>query len=606
MPASRLAVATPVKDSILTAIPGTNELLFSARILGSQSTVGVRRSLLRSLLWLLALLACSASSSATDVALKGWVIVADSQLADTQPTIDDPRWRPFDPSRLTRPFATVTQSEPRSAWLMLKPASGYWPDLSLIVRIEHSGLQTISFPVANGEFREASLLQPSATRELAHGALGFSVHGRAGNDQPLLLRIDGTNVIASPIRFRVLDSGTHRHVDASWLTLAASSLTVMLAMGLMALVFALYLRDVTFLHYAGYVVSYALILCLQSGFVAAPLGLSFDTESAALTGRILTATSVVFAVLFLDRFAGLRRHAPRWRFALMGLALSIVMVSALSMIPVSPIASLGRSLTNPLLILGGPLLLAGAIAAAVRGSTYAWVFLVGWLPLLVVTVLGSIQLYGPFADWTWLHDAALVAGAYEALVLSLGLARRSLDLRRERDAVRRLADLDPLTGLLNRRAWVQQVEPLATSTPQRSLCLLFIDADHFKTINDRHGHDTGDQVLLRLAGHLRAELGSRDLLARYGGEELVAALPNCGLERAKRIAERIRRHVEGIDFWPATDEPHEPLHLSVSIGIACLGEGETLESLIHRADQAMYFAKSEGRNRVALLPASAN
>src|SRR5690606_24833735 len=144
-----------------------------------------------------------------------------------------------------------------------------------------------------------------------------------------------------------------------------------------------------------------------------------------------------------------------------------------------------------LLILGGPLLLGTALAAAWRGSRYAAIFLLGWLPLLGITVLGSLQLYGIAGAWTWSSDAALVAGAFEAIVLSLGLAERAASVRWQRDQAQALADLDPLTEVLNRRAWHQQVQALIAAD-RAGLSVLFLDIDRFKQINDRVGHDGGD------------------------------------------------------------------------------------------------------------------
>ena len=135
-----------------------------------------------------------------------------------------------------------------------------------------------------------------------------------------------------------------------------------------------------------------------------------------------------------------------------------------------------------------------AIAAAWHGSRYAYFFLAGWTPLLIVTVIGSLQLYGIAAGWTWSDEAALGAGAFEALVLSLGLADRSLALRRDRDHARRLADIDSLTGLYNRRGWTDRVLALDEELRRdgASYSVLFLDLDRFKELNDRLGHEAGD------------------------------------------------------------------------------------------------------------------
>ncbi len=549
---------------------------------------------------LLVLLLCQISL-ARAVELEGvWRPAASGeQLADV--AIVDPRWQPFAPGILNRFVPEGVPASERRSWLILRPAAGQsWPEGSPTLRVQGAVLQWLSVQLPGEAPRRARLLNPEDTGEVAHGVTVWPLQAIAGTREPLLIGLDSRNVLPATLRFEVVDISEHRERDARWLAFASAMLAVMLSMGLMALVFALYLRDATFLHYAGYNVSYAGILALQTGFAAAPLGVVFANEGGPISGRLLTAASICFAVLFVDRFADLRRHAPGMRWLLAALGAGVILASMLSMVPLPSLADIGRSLTNPLLILGGPAVIAAAIVAALRGSGYAVIFLIGWLPLLAVTAMGSLQLFGLLSSWHWLASAGLAAGAFEALVLSLGLARRSLDLRRERDAVRALADIDPLTGLLNRRAWARRVDLLRQSG-RDPICLLFIDVDHFKTLNDRFGHEAGDSALNRLAGQLKAELRNEDVLARHGGEELLAALPDCSPERAAMIAERIRTQIALLDFSPHNDQPHEPLHLTVSIGIAVLRDDEPLDRLVDRADQAMYRAKAAGRNRVEMI-----
>jgi diguanylate cyclase (GGDEF)-like protein len=340
-----------------------------------------------------------------------------------------------------------------------------------------------------------------------------------------------------------------------------------------------------------------LILGLQTGYLFEPLGWQWLAGPLRSVGRIATAASVLFAILFADRFANLRRYLPRGRRLLLGYAALVVAVGVAGVLP--GLGALARMLINPLLVLGGPLLLAASTLAAWRGSRYARFFLLGWTPLLVVTVLGSLQPYGVLPGWAWVGDAALVAGAFEALVLSLGLADRSLALRRDRDLARRLADLDPLTGLYNRRAWSERLLALEAQMRRqgRPLSLLFLDLDRFKQLNDRLGHDAGDAALRAMAGIMRSELREQDEVGRYGGEEFVVALPEADSAHALQAAERIRRHLHHrarLEVGGATP--------TASIGVATLQPGEGLASLISRADAAMYAAKAAGRNRVVLHP----
>ena len=126
---------------------------------------------------------------------------------------------------------------------------------------------------------------------------------------------------------------------------------------------------------------------------------------------------------------------------------------------------------------------------------------------------------------------------------------------------------------------------------------LMIDIDHFKKINDTHGHDVGDEVLREFAARLATNVRAVDLPCRYGGEEFVVIMPDTTLEDAQRIAERIRLHVSGTPFRVANGT--ELLTVTISIGVACtLGQDDTPDGLLKRADEAVYDAKAAGRNQV--------
>lgn len=125
-----------------------------------------------------------------------------------------------------------------------------------------------------------------------------------------------------------------------------------------------------------------------------------------------------------------------------------------------------------------------------------------------------------------------------------------------------------------------------------------LDLDHFKRINDRHGHAEGDRVLVRFAARLRDELRGVDLAARYGGEEFLAILPGADAAQAVRAAERIRARTASGD----EDDPLAPPAVTVSIGIATWRPDDTPEGLVARADAALYRAKDGGRDRCVADP----
>jgi diguanylate cyclase (GGDEF)-like protein len=177
-------------------------------------------------------------------------------------------------------------------------------------------------------------------------------------------------------------------------------------------------------------------------------------------------------------------------------------------------------------------------------------------------------------------------------VLLVALSKERLELEQRTNAL-----TDPLTGALNRRAFVARGERLLQrhAYERKPLSLLFFDLDHFKAFNDRFGHSGGDDVLMRFVSVVNGNIRPTDFLFRIGGEEFCCILPNAGAEVAHSVAERIRRQFEN----SAVQVAGTPLTSTVSVGIACTSEfGYDLDALMRRADMAVYAAKREGRNRV--------
>lgn len=150
------------------------------------------------------------------------------------------------------------------------------------------------------------------------------------------------------------------------------------------------------------------------------------------------------------------------------------------------------------------------------------------------------------------------------------------------------ADTDPLTGAINRRLWQRHAETLVNKAhaSHQPLSILFIDIDHFKELNDQYGHHVGDQALGTLVDFLHDQLRDSDLLGRYGGDEFVVALPGCNADSAKRMGERLRRGIERL--YRRSSEATGSL--TISLGCAELRSDENAQSLLKRADKAMYSA----------------
>jgi two-component system, cell cycle response regulator len=165
---------------------------------------------------------------------------------------------------------------------------------------------------------------------------------------------------------------------------------------------------------------------------------------------------------------------------------------------------------------------------------------------------------------------------------------------------------EPLTGLANRRHFMERlgVELAAAQRHGRPLALLFLDVDHFKRVNDEHGHLAGDEALKTVADVLRAAVRKEDLVARFGGEELVVLARETGLTGARTLAERIRRAVERArtSFGGREIAVTVSVGVAVSVGLTRFEPGRTETELLGAADRALYRAKQRGRNTVVAAP----
>ncbi len=186
------------------------------------------------------------------------------------------------------------------------------------------------------------------------------------------------------------------------------------------------------------------------------------------------------------------------------------------------------------------------------------------------------------------------------LVTAVVMTLFSLIIRRYQRRIERLAASDQLTELPNRRGFEmlagQAIEEARRE--QQPLSAIVIDLDHFKTLNDTHGHMAGDVVLKGFANQLRASLRRSDIVCRWGGEEFIVLFKNTALDTAQQLAEKLRAQLEQQHFfWE-----DKALKVTISIGLTNLTGGEGLDGLIARADRALYRAKQSGRNRIASEP----
>lgn len=222
------------------------------------------------------------------------------------------------------------------------------------------------------------------------------------------------------------------------------------------------------------------------------------------------------------------------------------------------------------------------------------------LPLMVFSSFPEREVMDSWKrDTMFLGFAALVMLGVVG-ILSVLHIRGQAKLHKLGGKLEVMASTDPLTGLLNRRVFMAEVSKEFERVKRYGggLAFVMLDIDHFKQVNDRHGHEVGDRTLVSIAELLEDHLRRPDMVCRFGGEEFALLLPGTGHEGAMRVAEKLRGAIEGLRL----PNGESGLRVTASFGVSCVGESDiTADEVISRADDSLYEAKRAGRNRVCCL-----
>jgi two-component system, sensor histidine kinase LadS len=341
-----------------------------------------------------------------------------------------------------------------------------------------------------------------------------------------------------------------------------------------------------------YAIGYSGIVRLAAPELTAT-GVSRLVNFAMIAG---TGTGVAFVLEFLGR-AGVPRILRLW-----GAAAGASSIGAGALLAIMPPALSAPVYLVSNLICTHTILFAALMLSwlGLQGNRTAALLGLGWALPMAVALLYPARNLGLIGADRIPDGLMLMAVTIECLILSVPVAGRIRKLRIEHeraqerhDVLERQAQTDALTGLANRRGFGEALTRAAAAQAEPTpLALLVIDIDHFKRVNDRYGHATGDAILQHVAGLVAKVAGPGAIVSRFGGEEFVVALRGYDLARAGTIAERIRISVGAVLDADAALPP-----VTVSIGIAA-GESHDLKTVLADADCALYRAKHEGRNRV--------
>jgi len=403
---------------------------------------------------------------------------------------------------------------------------------------------------------------------------------------------------------------------------------VLLAMLTYNLMIFLSIRDVSYLHYLHFIAGYIVFQLALNGLAYEYLWPDWP-RWGAMALPLMTCLTLAGALNFLRAFFDLPRVMPRVNTFVRHLTRAQFGLALLCLfLPYSPamMSATAGALFSVVVIFS-----VGSYGLW-RGLKPARYFMLAWGVLLVGAVLYVLKTYGILPTMLLTEYGLQIGSALEAVLLSFALAHRMTTLKEENeriqrdatqqlearvgertaqldealsklsaanDALRVMNATDGLTGIRNRQHFDAQLasEIKRSTRGERSMGLLLIDIDHFKQVNDRHGHLAGDACLRKVAATIQACLRRpTDEVARYGGEEFAVVLPSTDLPGATHMAEKIRRAVEDLHF--EFDGQHIPVTVSVGCCAVAPVAGCIPTDVLGVADAALYEAKHQGRNRV--------
>jgi len=439
--------------------------------------------------------------------------------------------------------------------------------------------------------------QPYRSRPLRVRSHAASLALRPGQAHEVLLRVQTASSMILPISLIKPERYHDREAGVQLLQ------GVMIGIGLCLLIYSvaqwLSLRDATFALYGLTVGSTTVFFFAYYGLGAQHLW----GDSAWLTasmGVLSVLTAVAGGLMFLERTLQVAEYNPRWSLAMRAAAAvagAVALAFALGLID-SRATQLVCAVLGPVPIALGLPAAVARVRAGDRASVYV---LIGWsLYGVGIVVMAALQ-RGLVDSNVWTQYAFQIGSLIEMVMWQRVLAVRQEQLRhsaeradREREALRSLAHTDPLTGLPNRRGLELELSSaLLRASPARLLAAYLVDLDGFKAVNDRLGHDAGDELLRAVAERLRAPLRHRDVVARLGGDEFVVMATDLpGDDDARRLGQKL---LEAFAAPSVLRGQSCKVGLTIGYALAPL-DGHDAASLLKRADAAMYAGKQAGKH----------
>ena len=358
------------------------------------------------------------------------------------------------------------------------------------------------------------------------------------------------------------------------------------------------LRSGRYIFYAVYLASFVLLNIAYTGHGYAwlwPEHVGLQLWIIPFLMELFGISGLLFAASFLDT----RAHFPRVHRAI--IRICALFAALLFAAFLSDYNATGLAIAFVFVFVFSCLMILLGILAVRAGHKPARYFLFGAVAAMVGALLTDLSVAGLITFNGFTYRAVEIGMLVDASVLALALAYQFRVSQQEKFQAELMARVDPLTGMNNRRAFYQIAKPVWSNAlrKMRDISVIELDVDRFKQINDTHGHGCGDEVLIAVANILARSARDGDVLARWGGEEFILLLPETNLDAAITLAERLRVVISEMRLHCQGKE----ISFTASFGVAQrTAECESMEAIISIADDFLYQAKREGRNRVSHGP----
>lgn len=408
----------------------------------------------------------------------------------------------------------------------------------------------------------------------------------------VLIRIASVDAMVLPIYFMSNDDLDSRKTLQSY----SYGFVYGAILGLVAYNLMLYLglRSSLYLYYSIYLLSFFVLNISYTGHGYQWVWPELPEWQQWANPLLILACSIS-GLIFAAHFLNIKQALPRMYgivitacMTFSAIILLLILISNYAFVLQAALASV--FLSSALMILLG-------IMALQKGDKLAQYYLIASSSPIVGGIITGCAI-GEIIPFNVLTYRAVEIGIMgDAILLALALAERFNINQREKLTAEKMADIDSLTNLNNRRSFYKFVKPIwSLSLRNRGhASVIMVDIDDFKLFNDNYGHALGDQILIRLAETLQKEARSGDILSRWGGEEFLIFLPETKLNDAVTFAERVRQRITLIELAPANQEKFT---FTASFGVAHNNNIVSLDELIAIADQQLYSAKKRGRNCV--------